>query len=253
MPNRNHSHFLSINNFYVIHCSNVPHSRKITKILQPKITWNKNKRLVRAAYTHNKGKYQFSEGCFVDFLPSSSSNFFLRFWMWEIPNVRIVRMMSHNVDLQLVAIVASFLFVQSYFRGLWAGRFFGYVCDGGLTGGCVTAQSVDGIDLYLYFVTDGRSSELCGVLFGDVVSEAPPATVPTCRSPLMLVLWPTDNGVIWTTSTSFSSTFPSKAIFNSEPERFTALKSGSKPVMLSTGVVNGVVIPISSRFMLQRT
>ena len=60
---------------------------------------------------------QFSEGCFVDFLPSSSSNFFLRFWMWEIPNVRIVRMMSHNVDLQLVAIVASFLFVQSYFRG----------------------------------------------------------------------------------------------------------------------------------------
>ena len=38
MPNRNHSHFLSINNFYVIHCSNVPHSRKITKILQPKIT-----------------------------------------------------------------------------------------------------------------------------------------------------------------------------------------------------------------------
>ena len=61
---------------------------------------------------------QFSEGCFVDFLPSSSSNFFLRFWMWEIPNVRIVRMMSHNVDLQLVAIVASFLFVQSYFRGL---------------------------------------------------------------------------------------------------------------------------------------
>jgi hypothetical protein len=38
--------------------------------------------------------------------------------MWEIPNVRIVRMMSHNVDLQLVAIVASFLFVQSYFRGL---------------------------------------------------------------------------------------------------------------------------------------
>ena len=61
---------------------------------------------------------QFSEGCFVDFLPSSSSTFFLRFWMWEIPNVRIVRMMSHNVDLQLVAIVASFLFVQSYFRGL---------------------------------------------------------------------------------------------------------------------------------------
>lgn len=61
---------------------------------------------------------QFSEGCFVDFLPSFSSNFFLRFWMWEIPNVRIVRMMSHNVDLQLVAIVASFLFVQSYFRGL---------------------------------------------------------------------------------------------------------------------------------------
>ena len=61
---------------------------------------------------------QFSEGCFVDFLPSSSSNFFLRFWMWEIPNVRIVRMMSHNVDLQLVAIFASFLFVQSYFRGV---------------------------------------------------------------------------------------------------------------------------------------
>ena len=61
---------------------------------------------------------QFSEGRFVDFLPSSSSNFFLRFWMWEIPSVRIVRMMSHNVDLQLVAIVASFLFVQSYFRGL---------------------------------------------------------------------------------------------------------------------------------------
>ena len=61
---------------------------------------------------------QFSEGRFVDFLPSSSSNFFLRFWMWEIPSVRIVRMMSHNVDLQLVDIVASFLFVRSYFRGL---------------------------------------------------------------------------------------------------------------------------------------
>ena len=61
---------------------------------------------------------QFSEGCFVDFLPSSSSNFFLRFWMWEIPNVSIVRIMSHHVYLQLVARVASFLFVESYFRGL---------------------------------------------------------------------------------------------------------------------------------------
>lgn len=52
------------------------------------------------------------------FCPPLPPIFFLRFWMWEIPNVRIVRMMSHNVDLQLVAIVASFLFVQSYFRGL---------------------------------------------------------------------------------------------------------------------------------------
>ena len=127
----------------------------------------KNKRLVRAAYTHNKGKWSVFGGPFCGFFALLFLQFFLRFWMWEIPSVRIVRMMSHNVDFQLVAIVASFLFVRCYLRGLWAGRFFGYVCDGGLTSGRVTAQGVDGIDLYLYFVTDGRSSELCSILFGD--------------------------------------------------------------------------------------
>ena len=93
--------------FLIIHiCETfVKHETKISGWLEP---------LIHTIKVND----QFSEGCFVDFLPSSSSNFFLRFWMWEIPNVRIVRMMSHNVDLQLVAIVASFLFVQSYFRGL---------------------------------------------------------------------------------------------------------------------------------------
>ena len=93
--------------FFIIHiCETfVKHETKISGSNQP---------LIHTIKVND----QLSEGCFVDFLPSSSSNFFLRFWMWEIPNVRIVRMMSHNVDLQLVAIVASFLFVQSYFRGL---------------------------------------------------------------------------------------------------------------------------------------
>ena len=93
--------------FLIIHiCETfVKHETKISGWLEP---------LIHTIKVND----QFSEGRFVDFLPSSSSNFFLRFWMWEIPSVRIVRMMSHNVDFQLVAIVASFLFVRCYLRGL---------------------------------------------------------------------------------------------------------------------------------------